>query len=172
MGLCIKRTYRIGIFPEMHAVRADRKSPADIDAAVIRPVRVVLVAHTELTVDIHEAVRVVEPAAAGGEMYPLTSRLSVQIRIKLWPLLDLSAGDDPVKQCVRNVFVLTRERDGPARERVKIQWTIKIRFSLGQRQIKLGKLFPGRIVGDLHIPHAVGILDGAMEDRGGKGKRF
>ena len=65
MRLRIGRAYRVRIFPEMHSVRADRKPPAHVDAAVIRSVGIVLIAHMVLAVHIDKPVRVVEPAAAG-----------------------------------------------------------------------------------------------------------
>ena len=88
----------VGIFPEMHAVRTDSESPADIDSAVIRPVRIVLVAHMKLAVHKDEPVRVIEPAAAGREVQLLTLGFSVDARIEIRTILYPPAGNYPVRR--------------------------------------------------------------------------
>ena len=99
-------------------------------------------------------------------MYLLPLRLLVDIRIKIWLILDTSAGDYVIEQIVRNILVLARERDRLPDERVEVKRAVELRLPLGQREIKLGELRSGRIVGDSDVPHPVGVLNREMEGRG------
>ena len=61
----------------MHQIFAGRVPPMHVGP--VPAVRVVLVKHVILTVEIYEAIRIVIPAAPGGEMELRTERLAIQI---------------------------------------------------------------------------------------------
>ena len=113
----------------------------------------------KLAVHKDEPVRVIEPAAAGREVQLLTLGFSVDARIEIRTILYPPAGNYPVEQRVRDIVVLTRERDRLPDKRVEMQRAVEVRFPLGQSEIKLGELLSGRFVGYFNLPHTAGVLD-------------
>ena len=93
----------------MHEVDADGVAPMDVRA--VRPaVGIVLVKEVILAVEIAEAIRIIQPPAAGGEVKLSAKRFVVEV----FGILDVIALLDRIERCEVVGHSIHPERDGSA----------------------------------------------------------